>query len=167
MLLENGNRVIAVEPNAEMREAGERLLKAFPNFSSVAGSAEATRLAYQSVDFVTMGYALRHVPDLVAAFREFHRVLRPGGTVLALEIGKPTRPLTRAFVATYLGRVVPLLCRWVVGVRSQQLMAYYWETIANCVAPEVIVSAMQQGGFGAVRCDVDLDLFRSYTGRKS
>src|SRR5579864_4504306 len=42
ILLENGNRVFGVEPNAEMRQAGERLLAEFPNFSSVAGTAEAT-----------------------------------------------------------------------------------------------------------------------------
>ena len=52
-LLENGNSVIGVEPNTEMRQAAERLLAAFPNFTSVAGTAEATTLADGSVDFVT------------------------------------------------------------------------------------------------------------------
>ena len=45
MLLENGNPVFGVEPNAEMRQAGERLLARFPKFTSVAGTAEATTLA--------------------------------------------------------------------------------------------------------------------------
>src|SRR5512141_512821 len=53
MLLENGNRVFAVEPNAEMRRAGERLLSALPNLISTAGNAEATTLPEGSVDFVT------------------------------------------------------------------------------------------------------------------
>src|SRR5580692_5447943 len=52
MLLENGNLVMGIEPNAEMREAGERLLAGFPQFTSIAGSAEATALADESVDFV-------------------------------------------------------------------------------------------------------------------
>src|SRR5258706_12620290 len=52
MLLENGNPVLGVEPNAEMREAGERLLAGFPKFNSVSGTAEATTLPDQSVDFV-------------------------------------------------------------------------------------------------------------------
>jgi demethylmenaquinone methyltransferase / 2-methoxy-6-polyprenyl-1,4-benzoquinol methylase len=155
--------VVGIDLSAAMLAVARRKL-AIP---LIQGLAETLPIADRSVDFVTMGYALRHVPDLVAAFREFHRVLRPGGTVLALEIGKPTKPLTRAFVSTYLGRLVPLLCRWAIGLRSRQLMDYYWQTIENCVPPEVIVAAMQQGGFGAVRCDVDLDLFRSYTGRKS
>src|SRR6202166_1915337 len=57
MLLENGNQVVGVEPNAEMREAGERLLAEFPRFTSIAGTAEATTLAAQSVDFVTAAQA--------------------------------------------------------------------------------------------------------------
>src|ERR1700724_903280 len=44
MLLENGNFVFGVEPNAEMRQAGERLLASFPKFTSVAGTAEAATL---------------------------------------------------------------------------------------------------------------------------
>src|ERR1700674_864209 len=44
MLLENGNPVFGVEPNPEMREAGERLLGGFPNFTSIGGTAEATTL---------------------------------------------------------------------------------------------------------------------------
>ncbi len=43
-----------------------------------------------------MGYALRHVDDLVGTFLEFHRVLRPGGGVLTLEITRPTSRLNRA-----------------------------------------------------------------------
>src|ERR1700690_191545 len=44
ILLENGNRVFGVEPNAEMRQAGEQYLAAYPRFTSVAGTAEATTL---------------------------------------------------------------------------------------------------------------------------
>jgi len=78
MLLENGNRVFGVEPNAEMRKAGERLLADFPNFTSVAGTAEATTLVERSVDFVTAAQAA-HWFDRQRARREFIRILQPGG----------------------------------------------------------------------------------------
>jgi ubiquinone/menaquinone biosynthesis C-methylase UbiE len=83
MLLENGNPVFAVEPNAEMREAGERVLAAFPRFTSVVGAAESTTLADQSVDYVTAAQAA-HWFDRERARREFVRILKPGGWLVLL-----------------------------------------------------------------------------------
>ena len=78
MLLENGNPVIGVEPNREMREAAERLLESHHQFTSVAGTAEATSLPDASVDFATAAQAA-HWFELRQARREFARILRPGG----------------------------------------------------------------------------------------
>ena len=83
MLLENGNLVFGVEPNAEMRQAGERLLVPFPKFTSIAGTAEATTLADQSVDFVTSAQAA-HWFDRARARGEFVRILKPGGWLVLL-----------------------------------------------------------------------------------
>jgi SAM-dependent methyltransferase len=82
-LLENGNQVFGVEPNADMRQAGERLLADFPKFTSVAGSAEATTLPDANIDFVTAAQAA-HWFDRVAARREFVRILKPGGWLVLL-----------------------------------------------------------------------------------
>jgi SAM-dependent methyltransferase len=81
LLLENGNRVFGVEPNAEMRKAGEEFLAAFPNFANVAGTAEATTLPDHSLDFVTAAQAA-HWFDLKKTRREFVRILKPGGWVV-------------------------------------------------------------------------------------
>jgi SAM-dependent methyltransferase len=83
LFLRNGNRVVGVEPNREMREAGERMLAAYDNFVSVEGRAEATTLESGSIDFVTAGQAF-HWFDIEGARREFRRILRPGGWVVAL-----------------------------------------------------------------------------------
>lgn len=83
LLLENGNRVFGLEPNAEMREAGERLLAGFPKFSSVKGTAEATTLPDKSVDFVTAAQAA-HWFDRRRARSEFVRILKPGGWLVLL-----------------------------------------------------------------------------------
>jgi SAM-dependent methyltransferase len=83
ILLENGNPVFGVEPNNEMREAGERLLAGFPNFTSVAGSAEATTLPDRSVDFVTAAQAA-HWFDRARARHEFSRILKSDGWLVLL-----------------------------------------------------------------------------------
>jgi ubiquinone/menaquinone biosynthesis C-methylase UbiE len=82
-LLENGNKVFGVEPNAEMRQAGERLLAPFPKFTSVAGTAEVTTLPDQSLDFVTAAQAA-HWFDRKRSRREFVRILKPGGWLVLL-----------------------------------------------------------------------------------
>lgn len=132
----------------------------------IQGTAEQLPIADGVADFVTMGYALRHVSDLVDAFREFRRVLRRGGTVLALEIGRPTTPLRRMVASAYLGQVVPFLCRWGNGRATlATLTRYYWETIDNCVPAEAILGAMREAGFPDPQCIVDVDLFRSFVAR--
>ena len=76
LLLDNGNRVLGVEPNDNMRRAGERFLAACPRFVSVAGTAEATTLPDQSVDLITSAQA-GHWFDRERARAEFLRILKP------------------------------------------------------------------------------------------
>ncbi len=78
LFLENGNPVIGVEPNAEMRAAGEEYLAEFARFTSVAGTAEATKLPAQAMDFALAGQAF-HWFDQARARTEFQRILKPEG----------------------------------------------------------------------------------------
>jgi SAM-dependent methyltransferase len=81
LFLKNRNQVFGIEPNKEMREAGERLLREFPRFTSLAAKAEATALPEGSLDFVTAGQAF-HWFDLESCRKEFARILRPGGWIV-------------------------------------------------------------------------------------
>jgi SAM-dependent methyltransferase len=87
VFLTNGNRVIAIEPNAEMRGACAQLHPNEPRLEIREGTAEATRLAAASVDIICSGRAL-HWFDLEAAMREFRRVVRPGGWVVSVAAGR-------------------------------------------------------------------------------
>jgi SAM-dependent methyltransferase len=76
--LQNGNRVIGIEPNHEMREAGKSYLTSYPKFEMHEGSAERTGLPEQSADFVLAGQAFHWFnPELARG--EFARVLKPDG----------------------------------------------------------------------------------------
>lgn len=83
LLLENGNRVFGIEPNQDMRAAGEHFLAGFPKFTSVAGTAESTTLPDRSVDLITCAQAA-HWLKREEALREFQRILKPGHFVVIL-----------------------------------------------------------------------------------
>src|SRR6267143_5652102 len=98
LLLKNGNRVYGVEPNSEMRQAGEEYLASYDGFSSIEGSAESTTLSDSSVDFITAGQAF-HWFDPQAARREFVRILKPNGSMVIAwnDRRMEEAPFTRAY----------------------------------------------------------------------
>lgn len=155
--------VIGVDLSEAMLAAARKKL-AIP---LIQGSADCLPIANETADFVTMGFALRHIADIGGVFREFRRVLRNGGTLLMLEVSRPRRFLNRTVAAAYLGRLVPLLSRWMTGrSEAQELMRYHWHMIDQSLPPERILAAMAESGFRDVRRITDLDLFHSYIGRK-
>lgn len=79
LLLENGNTVYAVEPNAGMRLAAA-VQGDNPSFHSIAGRSDATTLPAASVDLVTAAQAF-HWFEPQATRAEFQRILRPPGWV--------------------------------------------------------------------------------------
>jgi demethylmenaquinone methyltransferase/2-methoxy-6-polyprenyl-1,4-benzoquinol methylase len=156
--------VTGVDPSAGMMEcavvpAGVKLL---------LGSAEAIPFGPDTADFISMGYALRHVADLSLAFREFMRVLKPGGRICVLEITSPAGRARRTLLKAYMRGVVPVVARYIARHRDvPKLMRYYWDTIEACASPSVIMAAIGDAGFVDVRRTVTLGVFSEYCARKA
>lgn len=98
LFLDNGNTVYGIEPNEDMRRAGEKLLAGRSNFHSLSGTAEATGLSDRSVYLVTAGQAF-HWFDPIKARAEFSRILSPGGWVAL--IWNERREAQSPFAAAY------------------------------------------------------------------
>lgn len=144
------SRVVGVDPspgmlaNAKQLPDGVRL---------VHGRAEVIPFPDASFDFLSMGYALRHISDLSVAFAEFHRVLKPGGRVCLMEIAQPESVWGQRILKTYMKGVVPALA-WVVGSHKRgtaKLWRYYWDTIEACVSPEQVLATLRSSGFETVQ----------------
>ena len=141
-------QITGVDPSMGMLEENR---KRHP-VKLLAGKGEALPCPDASCDFVSMGYALRHVEDLNLLFQEFRRVLRPGGKVLILEITRPANRLALPVMRFYMQQVVPRI-GW-LRRRNQstaKLMQYYWTTIEECVPPATILAAMQGSGLARVK----------------
>ncbi len=158
-----GGSLIGIDPSpgmmAEVQLPGVHLLQ---------GRAEGLPLADGSVDFISMGYALRHLADVGSAFSEFARVLRPGGRVLVLEISRPRSRWASALLKAYMHSVIPAAALLLGRQRaSAQLWRYYWETIDACIAPEAVLAALRAAGFDSVARHVELGIFSEYTAVKA
>jgi len=130
------------------------------------GVAEALPVTAAAFDFVMMGYALRHVPDWNRAFREFARVLRPGGRVLILEITRPTGLASKIIFDSYFGGVLPAT-GWLFTGRfsAWQLYRYYWRTMAAARPPAAVVAALEQAGFAVATHRLKYGCLSEYTAK--
>ena len=163
-ILGTAANITCLDPSAGMLAVARTKLPA----RFVQGRAEELPFEDNSFDFLTMGYALRHVTDLEQTFREYRRVLRPGGKLLILEVTKPTGPVGRFCFQLYFGRVYPFLTRlFTRSNEARDMMRYYWETMDACVLPASVLEALRTAGLAEVKRNTALGLFSEYTAVKA
>jgi demethylmenaquinone methyltransferase/2-methoxy-6-polyprenyl-1,4-benzoquinol methylase len=149
--------VIGVDPSAGMMSAS------VPGLTLVRGRAEALPFATGAFDFLTLGFALRHLSDLDCVFGEFHRVLKPGGGLLLLEITRPEGRVAMALLRAYMRGLVPLVAGFIGRNReTPALYRYYWDTIEACVPPAQVMASIAAAGFASVRRRLTLRIFSEY-----
>lgn len=154
--------VVGVDPSSGMMAQAD-----LPGVELVQGRAEALARDDASADFVTLGYALRHVSDVDAALAEFFRVLKPGGRVLLLEITRPAGRVARLLLKGYMRVVVPGIAHFVARrTDTSRLWRFYWDSIDACIAPSLVLDAMRRAGFVEVARNVELGIFSEYFGVK-
>lgn len=143
-LVGSAGLVVGLDPSIGMlREAQKG-----PCRKLIRGVGERLPFPDHCFNFLSMGYALRHVSDLPGAFREYRRVLKPGGIVLLLEISRPRSAalltLSRFYIKTVLGRLFSVATG---NGDMRTLMSYWWDTTEHCVPPDQILGALRGAGF--------------------
>lgn len=158
----NPDDVIGIDPSAGMLASSSSSLP----IRLLRGRAEALPFAAASFDFLSLGFALRHVGDMEGVFREFRRVLKPGGRFLALEITRPEGRTASALMKFYMRGMVPLMSRLVSRHRNTPLLyQYFWDTIEACAPPERVLSTLASAGFKRAERHVELGIFSEYLGQ--
>lgn len=155
--------VTGLDPSAGML----RNAKLPAGVTLIEGYAENIPFPDATFDFLSMGYALRHISDLSIAFREFHRVLKPGGRLCVLEITRPQSRMVEMLLKGYMRGIVPALARFTSKKSdTPQMWSYYWDTIAACAPAENVMHTLRDSGFTQVDRHLELKIFSEYRGRK-
>jgi demethylmenaquinone methyltransferase/2-methoxy-6-polyprenyl-1,4-benzoquinol methylase len=137
-----------------------------PPVTVLQAAGERLPFADRAFDFVSMGFALRHLADLEVVFGEFRRVLAPGGRICVLEITRPEGRVPLSLLKIYMKGVVPLLSRLVARQsETPRLWRYYWDTIEACAPPAQVMATLVRCGFVDVERHVELGIFSEYRGR--
>lgn len=151
--------VTGMDPSSGMMAAS----KLPEGVTLVEGRAESLPFPDNHFDFLSMGYALRHIGDLSKAFSEFERVLKPGGRLCVLEITQAESKFGRWFLKTYMRSVIPLLTRFVSKKKmTETIWRYYWDSIEACVPPEQVMVTMRAAGFTQVERLASMGVFSEY-----
>jgi len=162
-LIGNARPVVGLDPSRGMLQESRK----WNSYALVQGVGETLPFRSECFDFICNGYGLRHVPDLIQTFREYRRVLKPGGRILLLEITRPRSRIAIHLTRLYLGKFVPLITRIGTGSRDAALlMKNFWATIAEGVAPDVILAALMRSGFRETEHRVVLGIFSEYVALK-
>lgn len=157
--VERPEQVVCAEPSAGMISESRQRVPCIHH----QATAEKLPVEDASFDFLTMGFALRHVDDLDATFREFRRVLRPGGKALILDVTVPESVIGRSLFTAYFKFVLPKLTLALSRDReAYRLMTYYWETMAQMTGREEVAEIMREAGFCSVEHRVLLGCFSEY-----
>ena len=157
-------RVVGLDPSLGMVTEAQK-----QGISTVLqGKAEDLPFPDSTFDFISMGYALRHVTDLTLTFKEYLRVLKPGGRVLILEIAKPDSFLPYHMSRVFFKQIVPWMAYWgTKNPHAPKLMKYYWDTIESCVPPQSILQSLEESGFAqSEQYTLFGGLLRDYSGCK-
>ncbi|OGR52537.1 MAG: hypothetical protein A2049_11345 [Elusimicrobia bacterium GWA2_62_23] len=115
--------------------------------------AEAKELPFPDgkFDLVTISFATRNLnidkPLLLAALREFRRVLRPGGVFLQVETTRPANPALRLLMGVYVRSVIGLLN--LLSPKSRSSYLFLRNTILNFYPASEFDAVLLEAGFAS------------------
>ncbi len=123
-------RVVMLDPIGEMLYLASESIdkgksKDRDRVSLVSGIFEYIPFDDGTFDAVVCGYSFRDAVVMRDAIREFYRVLKDGGRLVIVDIGKPDDPFARLGVSLYLRFILAILAFFAAGRLGLKFGAIY------------------------------------------
>jgi len=135
---------VAADFTMEMMKIGKAHHKTL-NINWSAADALSLPFPYEAFDAVVSGFLLRNVIDIDQSLREQHRVLKPGGHIVALDTTRPARNILWPLIFIYLHLVIPLLGRIIAG--SADAYTYLPESTEAFLEADQLADRIEEAGF--------------------
>lgn len=110
------------------------------------GDAQNLPLPDDCCDVVSIAFGIRNVADSNRAYREFRRILRPGGRVVVLEFSKPTNKLIRWGYDLYFNHVLTRLAGLVARDRTGAYR-YLASSVETFKPRQQMIAELEAAGF--------------------
>jgi demethylmenaquinone methyltransferase/2-methoxy-6-polyprenyl-1,4-benzoquinol methylase len=142
-----GGTALGVDFSARMIEyAGGHRDQTVAGLRFIQGDALDLPVDDDAFDAATIAFGMRNLADYRQGFAEMARAVRPGGTVVCLEITRPTSRLGR-LIARWFDNIVPLIGR-LMGQGGAY--AYLVRSTKDYPGPDRIADIMRDAGLQAV-----------------
>ena len=115
----------------------------------VRGNAEELPFPANTFHCATVGFGIRNVTRIDAAFKEMTRVVKPGGRVLCLEFSHPENKILKELYDFYSFNVIPMVGEVVTGNRGAYV--YLAESIRKFPPQEELKKIMIDAGLYKVK----------------
>lgn len=147
--------VIGLDFSKNMLKIGEEKVQHLKQVKLLHGNAMELPFSDNSFDYITVGFGLRNVPDIMQVLKEMHRVVKPGGQVVCLETSQPTLIGYKQLYYFYFRFIMPLFGK--LFAKSYQEYSWLQESARNFPGMKELANMFEQAGLQNVT-------YKPYTG---
>jgi demethylmenaquinone methyltransferase/2-methoxy-6-polyprenyl-1,4-benzoquinol methylase len=112
----------------------------------INGDAQSLPLPATSCDVISIAFGIRNVQEPAVAFKEFFRVLRPGGRAIILEFSLPTNSILRGLYNFYFRQILPRTATWISRDKTGAYK-YLPQSVNTFIGREQMMAMMRDAGF--------------------
>ena len=160
-------RVIGVDISEEMLKVGEKKIDKL-NLNSVISlkveDCENLSFNDNTFDAAFIAFGIRNFEDKKKGLKELHRVLKPNGLLLILELSVPQNKILLSLYKLYFLHILPFIGKKISG--DNKAYTYLPQSVMNFPKPKDFLQTMEDCGFKDVRQKaLTLGLCRMYEGK--